>query len=189
MVWLTMSASAMPDQPMPLVLPEDTARFLQSGLSIIVGSADGDGNPSLGRALACRVTARADAAQSMVELFLVSQKALELLDDLRRPAPIAVAFTQPSTHRTLQIKAPRADLTPLQAGDLDWIDRSQRDFIADVNRIMGGDQAELIRTALGAARDVDVRLVVWPTAWFEQTPGPRAGQILGGAHGSIVSVP
>jgi len=189
MVWFTMSASAMPDQPSPLVLPEDTARFLQSGLSIILASADGDGNPSLGRALACRVTAQAGAAGSMVELFLVSQKALELLDDLRRPAPIAVAFTQPSTHRTLQIKSPRAELTSVQADDLDWIDRSQRDFIADVNRIMGGDQAALIRAALGAAQDVDVRLVVWPTAWFEQTPGPRAGQILGGAQRNAGSVP
>ena len=167
----------MPDAAMPLHLSEETARFLQSGLSIILASA-ADGEPSVGRALACRVS----EGGAVVELFVVAEKAQPLLDHLRGGAPIAVAFTRPSTHRTLQIKAATAELRPLTAQDRAFIARSQQAFVADVELLMGPHQGALLRAALGSPEDADLRIVVRPNASFEQTPGPRAGQPLTSAQ-------
>ncbi|OZB76916.1 MAG: hypothetical protein B7X36_01895 [Thiomonas sp. 14-64-326] len=52
------------------------------------------------------------------------------------------------------------------------------DFTADVDAIMGGSQSALLRAALGLPEEVNVRLVLQPTALYEQTPGPLAGQAL-----------
>lgn len=158
----------------PIRLNAETARFMQSGLSIILASADAQGQPSVGRALACRVSADGDT----VELFLIAAKLVPLLDDLRAGRPIAVTFTRPTTHRTLQLKAPQATLHPALHADRALIAQSLRDFTADVDTLMGRSEAALLRAALGTPEAVNVRAVLQPTALYEQTPGPRAGQQL-----------
>ncbi len=164
----------MPLPASPVVLPEETARFLQSGLSIILASRNPHLQPSVARALACRVSGDG----STVELFAASTKLGPLLDDLRAGAPIAVAFTLPSSHRTLQIKAPSAEIGAVSAADRDFVAVAQSRFADDVERVMDSPQRQLLRAALGGADEVDLRLIVRPTAVFEQTPGPRAGQPL-----------
>ena len=164
----------MPLPASPVVLPAETARFMQSGLSIILASRNLHLKPSVARALACRVSGDG----CTVELFAVSAKLGPLLDDLRAGAPIAVAFTLPSSHRTLQIKAPSAEISAVSADDRDFVAVAQSRFADDVERVMGSPQRQLLQAALGGAEEVDLRLIVRPTAVFEQTPGPRAGQPL-----------
>lgn len=156
------------------VLSADHVQFIQSGVSVILASANADCAPSVARALGCRV----GADSTTVELFLIASKAATVLDDLRAGQPIAVTFTRPSTHRTLQMKAARATLRSARADDRLRIAQYLADFVADVDTLMGMPQAALIRAALGRPDEVNVRVVLQPTALFEQTPGPRAGQAL-----------
>lgn len=161
--------------PSPAIaLSADHAQFVQSGVSIILSSANAQCIPSVGRALGCSLNANRDT----LELFLIAAKTAALLNDLRAGRPIAVAFTRPSTHRTLQIKAPNARLLPARVEDRPGIARYLTEFSADVDAIMGGSQSALIQTALGLPEDVNVRVALQPVALFEQTPGPRAGQAL-----------
>ena len=158
----------------PITISADHAQFIQSGVSIILASANARRIPSVGRALGCRLSASGDS----LELFLIATKVIPLLDDLRAGQPVAVTFTRPSTHRTLQIKAPLAKLLPARMDDRPVIARYLQDFTADVDVIMGGSQSALLRAALGLPEEVNVRLVLQPTALYEQTPGPLAGQAL-----------
>jgi len=158
----------------PITLGVDHARFIQSGVSIILASANAQRVPSVGRALGCRLNASSDC----LELFLIAAKVIPLLNDLRAGQPVAVTFTRPSTHRTLQIKAIQAKLLPTRIDDRPAIERYLREFTAEVDAIMGGSKNALLQAALGKPEEANVRLMLQPTALYEQTPGPLAGHAL-----------
>ena len=90
-----MTASASP------LLDEDNAAFVQSGVSIVAASRGEDLVPSIARVSGCRVSADRRA----VSIYLPHSQALELVEDVRASGRIAVVFSRPSTHRTLQLKA------------------------------------------------------------------------------------
>ena len=153
-----------------MILDEDTRRFMRGQVSIIAAAADAKLNGSLVRALGCRVE------QDDVSLFLAADQSARLLDDLRSGSGVAVVFTQPSTHRAVQLKSRDLRLGRLEAGDQAIIDAYRRGFVAELELI--GLAAELAETILwpGAAPIVTLHFRVAEA--FLQTPGPNAGQPL-----------
>lgn len=164
----------MTHSPLPL-LDADHADFIQSGVSISVGACDRNNRPALARAMGCLV----DAALCQVRIFVSNTQASDLLVCVRENGALAVVYSQPSTHRTLQLKAIDASVLPLQDGDLLQI-RRYRDLFARELQPLGFPQA-LVRTLLAAPPTDLIAVQFTPAEAWLQTPGPLAGSRLGKA--------
>lgn len=154
---------------MPHLLDEDHADFIQSGVSIIAASRDASNVPSMDRALGCKVS----RDRRRVTIFVGIASAQRLLDDLRRCGQLAVVFSEPPTHRTIQLKADDAAI-----GRVSPADRKVVEAYADaMTRIIGaiGHREHLVRAMLGSPAGELASVTFTPMAAFAQTPGPRAG--------------
>lgn len=153
-------------------LDAEQAAFVQGPVSINAASRNAAFVPSAARGFGCRV----DDDGRRLTVFLPCGRCADLLADLRGGGPIAVVFSRPSTHRTLQVKGIRATVAPLARGD--------RDAMLDYGRSFGGEILMLawddtFATAMttGVGEDA-VAAVFVPAALYDQTPGPGAGRLL-----------
>jgi hypothetical protein len=156
-------------QDSPPLLDEDNAAFVQGGVSIVAASRDADLVPSTGRIAGCRVS----ADRRRVSVFVAATQAPALLADVRACRRIAVVFTRPTTHRTLQLKADDAVVRPATADEMELLPRHIEAFAIEIAALgYSGAQAR----ALLACSEGDVQAIDFtPSAAFEQTPGPKAG--------------
>jgi len=90
-------------------LSKDHAALMESGVGIIMASRDAQNRPFLGRAIGCRVSL--DSGQ--VKIFFSRRKYPSLLDAIRRTGAIAASFSEPTSHKSLQIKAMGAELAAI----------------------------------------------------------------------------
>lgn len=153
----------------PAVLDAANAAFICSGISINAASARAGALPSIARASGCRVSADART----VTLLFASTLAAALLDDLRRGGAIAVVFSEPSTHRTLQLKGDDARILPIEAGDEALAAEYVTIFADGLDRL--GYPGEVLRAVLAHEPGDLVAVAFTPQAAFSQTPGPGAG--------------
>jgi len=160
----------VPDTPL---LDDAHAAFIQSGVSIVAASRDGGNVPTLARAIACRVS----PDRQRVTVFVSRSQCGALLADVRASRVLAVVFSQPSTHRTIQLKSDDAAEVALGAGDTERMVEHTNRVIADLRRLGYGDT--LLRASFGYATDDVAAIVFTPSAAFTQTPGPGAGGRLG----------
>ncbi len=151
------------------LLDEEGAAFVQSGVSIVAASRDAALVPSVGRAVGCRVA----ADRRRVTVFVAASQAPELIADLTACGRIAVVFSRPSTHRTLQLKADDAVVRPLAGGEAALPERYVAGFAADIAKL-GHTEAQA-RTLVACVDGDLVAIDFTPGAAFEQTPGPNAG--------------
>lgn len=158
----------------PLIDAEHTA-FMQCGVSISVGGCDAGNLPSLTRALGCQVS----SDRLRITVFVSAGHAGVLLDDLRANGAIAAVFSQPSTHRTVQLKGKDAQVRPLRPGELQLVDAYRASFVAELESLYY--DPHLVRTFLSCPPEDLVALEFTPCAAFSQTPGPHAGEPLKGA--------
>ncbi len=157
-------------QPEPLLSLQD-AEFVQGGVSVIAAARTGDLAPMVARALGCRVA----SDRREVTLFLSQTTAAGVLSCLRESGAIAVVFSQPSTHQTLQLKGDDARILPLDPEDLPLIQGYRRRFAEDLGKI--GYTPAFADAVVAMMPDlVGVRFT--PSAAFQQTPGPDAGKRL-----------
>ena len=156
------------------LIDEELAAFLQSGIAMHAASV-GPGNVAqLARAAGCRVA----PDRRSVTIYLVESQGRELLEQLRADGAIAVVFTKPKSHRTVQLKGVDARVVAALAEDLADVDRQVSAFDAELASIgfprrfgwilAGGSPAGLAAVAFT------------PTSAFLQTPGPSAGSALRG---------
>ncbi len=147
----------------------DNLAFIQKGISICVASRDVRLVPSLSRALACRLSD--DGLQ--IRIILVVSQSQELVRDVERSGAIAVVFTEPSTHRTLQIKGVGARLESIVPADLASVEQCHVEFREEIGKL-GFDTAFTAR--MFAVPEADLAVITFaPDSVFEQTPGPNAG--------------
>lgn len=159
------------DSRAPL-LDEARAAFLTRHVSILVGSCDTRYRPSVVRAFGCRVTPDRGA----VTVFLAVPHSTAVLADLRAGGGIAVVFSRPTTHETVQLKGLGARIDPLAEGDRELMRAYGRSFAEEIGAI-GFDHP--FQRAITAGIEGEVVAVTFvPDAAFEQTPGPAAGQRL-----------
>jgi hypothetical protein len=148
------------------------AAFIQSGVSIGIATCDRHNVPSQVRATGCRVS----PDRGTVTIFVSATQATQVLADIRDRATVAVVFSEPSTHRTVQIKASDAVISGIADGDLAAVD-AYRDAFARELEPLGFSDA-VIRALLACPPADIVALSFTPTEAFSQTPGPKAGEPL-----------
>jgi hypothetical protein len=153
-------------------LDEDNAAFVQRGVSIVAASRDAALVPSIARATGCVVS----SDRRQVTIFAIASQSLQLLADVRESRRIAVVFSQPTTHRTLQLKADDARIRSLREDERAVLARYVDAFATEIGKLgHTGAQAHI----MFECRDEDVVAIDFrPNAAFEQTPGPKAGSPL-----------
>jgi hypothetical protein len=147
-------------------IPPDLAVFLESGLSVVVGTRDGKLEPDGTVAWAVRVHEGGDR----LTVFLHEIAAREMLRNLKSHPEIAIDLDQPTSHRACQVK-----------GIYLASRRARPDERALVVRQLEGFAADL--EAIGIPRPMTTGWKIWPcmaldirvTQLFEQTPGPGTG--------------
>lgn len=156
-----------------LLLDPAQADFLTRHVSILVGSCNARCEPTVVRAYGCRVA----PDRRSITVFLAVPQSEAVLKDLRAGGGIAVVFSRPRTHETLQLKAAHASITPLADGDREVMRAYGRSFGEEVGAVGFGELFQ--RAIMSGTEDDAVAVTFTPTAAFEQTPGPSAGQPLG----------
>lgn len=156
----------------PPLLDAAHAAFIQGGVSIIAASHRAPCTPVIARAAACRVS----PDRRKVTLLIAVSQAESLLEGVRSTRTIAVVFSQPSTHRTIQLKGVDAQQAPLQEGDHELINGNVLAFSEDCAPL--GYREEQMRALLWSEPGDFVAVSFTISAAFSQTPGPRAGEPL-----------
>lgn len=87
-----------------------------------------------------------DPGGGQVAVFLSSRQAADLLRDVTHSRALAVVFSEPPTHRTVQIKGRDARVVPLAEGDLARV-RAYRDAFAQCLAFLGFTET-MVRTLL-----------------------------------------
>lgn len=155
-----------------VLLDATRADFLTHHVSILVGSCSADCVPSVVRAYGCRVSPDRRA----ITVFLSVAQSQQVLRDLRAGGGIAVVFSRPRTHETVQFKGTRAQIAPLADGDRETMRAYGRSFGEEVGAV--GFAGVFESAIMSGVEDEAVAVSFTPTAAFEQTPGPSAGQPL-----------
>ncbi len=154
---------------MHTLIPESLTSFLESGLSTLVGTTSTERRPHCMRAIGVTVH---DAGHS-ARVYLPCAGAKRTVENLLATRKIAVTLSKPPTHRTLQLK-----------GCLEHICQTPEHERTEVERLFATFLEDLV--FIGVPRGIIARTNRWP-CWsvdfsvdglFEQTPGPRAGQVL-----------
>jgi hypothetical protein len=155
----------------PALLDEEHAAFIQAGVSLNAASCDHHNRPASCRLLGCRVL----EGGHRIAVFLSARQGEYLLECLRATSAIAVVFSQPSTHRTVQVKGWDAQVRALAEGELQII-RAYRESFADELEPIGFSRI-MVRTLLAAAPADLVAVEFSPCDAFSQTPGPPAPRL------------
>jgi len=160
--------------PAPVRLPDDLLALMRRGVSVIAGSRDAAMRPSIMRAVGSDLSADGRS----VTLYLVRAQSRQLLQDIAATGHVAVVFSEPATHRTVQLKGSRA--TSRQAGPQDQavLARYLASMEQEIARV--GYPPEMTRAMLAHRLEDVVAVTFEPDEAYDQTPGPRAGTSLGG---------
>ena len=151
------------------ILDADHAAFVQSGVSIAIGASTRDAIPAHVRALGCRVS----SDRRRLTVFVPVSQAGPVLERIRENRAIAVVFSNPPTHRTMQLKGRDAQEVPLENGDLEIVDAYRAAF-AHALVPLGFEEAAVHTLLMCPPSDI-VGISLTPTEAYSQTPGPKAG--------------
>ena len=152
-------------------LDETVRRFLDRSLSVNVATSDRDGRPLVARAVAARVSPE-DGERLTV---LIDGRAnAALVAAVAETGRLAVVFTEPSTHRSIQIKDDSATVADPTAEEAALPGPYIDGFIAELAG-MGFTEA-FVRAVMEFDPADLVALHLAPAAVFDQTPGPKAGE-------------
>jgi hypothetical protein len=151
------------------LISEQLAAFLESGLSIVIGTRNGDLEPAGATALAIRVA----PGGARVTLFVYEQAGREMLANLGSYPEIAIDMDQPTSHRACQVKGLYESSRTVPESERELIERQLEGFAVDLE-------------AYGVPRPLLASWKSWPclalevrvTHVFEQTPGPGTGELL-----------
>ena len=136
---------------------------------MIVASRDSANRPVLCRGCGCEAL-----DDGRLRVFVDSASGGPLFDSVRASKAVAAVFSEPATHRTIQFKGTDGTIASPE-GDCSSLLGAYRDAFTSALLRLGYPEA----MARGLAEfDPDrVRVVVFtPTAAFDQTPGPGAGE-------------
>ncbi len=154
------------------MISNEVATFLESGLSILVGTRDDRLVPEAVRGCGARVLAGG------TELLVLVPDATggPTFANLASNGRIAVTFCRPRDHRSLQLKGQVIEVGPAPADERAFVDR-YRCQLAQELAVVGVAPRICFRMAAWPAHAVRMRVA----AAFVQTPGPGAGASFGAA--------
>lgn len=145
----------------------EIAQFVESGISVLVGTRDAGLRPEGIRASA----SVADVERGEITLYLPRAIAGRTIENLKQNGRIAATFTRAVDHRSIQLKG--------QVVELRDAVESERERIRLYLEALSIDWA-----FVGVPRSATRAMNFWPAvavrfrveSSFEQTPGPDAGQ-------------
>ncbi|MES2977224.1 MAG: hypothetical protein V4731_02275 [Pseudomonadota bacterium] len=144
--------------------------MIDKGVSVIVSSCSPALKPSIMRAVASAIS----PGGGTVTVYLARSQSRQLLQDIATTGRIAAVFSEPSTHRTVQLKARSARVRPASEPEdeaaLQAYGASMEHEIACV-----GYAASFTRAMLACQPGDVVAVSFEPEEAFDQTPGPKAG--------------
>jgi hypothetical protein len=155
------------------LITEELAEFIQSGVSIQLGTRDARLAPDCVRLVGARVEAAVGGERNGVTLFLPFATGAKSLANLKDNGRIAVCFSRPADHRSIQLKGQALSLEPAVLSDRPVVDRYRAE-LADVLSVLGVPPRTLLR--IGHWPCTAARFLV--ESVFVQTPGPGAGDRL-----------
>lgn len=154
------------------MLDNDNIAFIQTGVSITLAGCAPGHLPSMSRGFACKLI---DGGRQ-IGIALRRTQAAEALANIAQTGRVAVAFSQPTTNRTVQLKGVDARVVDFDPADEPLIRHHVEDFVPEAVAL--GTPEAMVRALLSYTAD-DLALVVFtPSAGFDQTPGPKAGEPL-----------
>jgi len=153
-------------------LGSEDAALICGGVGMSIATCRAQALPNLVRAAGCRLSPDRRAITVMV----AATPGAAVLDDIRRTGAVAVVFSQPSTHRTVQLKGTDARIVPLEAGDADLVERYVAAFAAQLESFGFSERFAHALVAQPLEDLVAVQFTI--RAAFSQTPGPHAGEPL-----------
>jgi hypothetical protein len=153
-------------------IPPETAEFIESGVSVLVGSRDARFEPECVRAVGVRV----EDGGTALTVFVPAATGARAIANLRDNGRVAVFFSRAMDHASLQVKGTVLDIADAAPGDRPGIDR-QRAALAAALGPIGVPPRWIFRMAHWPAHAVRLRV----EQLFRQTPGPGAGAPLGAA--------
>jgi hypothetical protein len=159
------------DTGRPPALDVEHATFIQGSVSVIVASRNAQLVADVVRGCGCRVS----RDRRQVTVLVEPSRAGTLLEDIAVNGRIAAVFSQPSTHRTIQLKGSDACVVRVTPTDRAVAARHLASWKHELGSI--GYTPELAAAVRGAAEHV-AAIRFTPSAAFQQTPGPGAGQRL-----------
>lgn len=150
----------------------ELALFLTSHLSIHVAACDDPSQPTLVRAVGCKVS---DDRRRIRILFPGSQ-ATGLQRSIQTNGRIAVVFSDPVSHRTLQFKGQDAELSMADDQDRKTLAPHLKGFSERLQKL---DVPGTYVYALCHCDPDDLVAVTFsPLMVYQQTPGQQAGQAI-----------
>ena len=158
---------------MAVPLPPDLVAMMARGVSVIVASHDAALRPNLMRAVGSRIE-----EEGAITVYLARRQSRQVVQDLAATGHIAVVFSEPSTHRSVQLKATRVEMRSAEAQDTPFLERYREAMEREIQQV--GFAPPLTRAMLAHRLDDLVAVRFTPEQAFDQTPGPRAGTPLGG---------
>jgi hypothetical protein len=147
-------------------IPENLVAFLESGLSILIGTRDRNLRPTAARGIGGHVA----PDRRSISIYLPRSVAERTLADLADNSRLATTFSRVSDHRSVQIKG-----RCLEIRDSDEEDRRRQErYLATL--AVNLDE-------IGMTKALTEHLACWPSVTlrvaveqlYEQTPGPKAG--------------
>ena len=158
----------VPGEPL---LDAELAAFIQGGVSVVVATRNPDSVPDVARGCGCRVS----KDRRRVTVLVEPARAGSALDNVVANGLVAVVFSQPSTHRTIQLKGTDARVVRVTRADRTVALRHLEAWVAELTGM--GYRPDFARAVRGAA-DGMAAIAFTPTSAFHQTPGPGAGERL-----------
>ena len=156
----------------PSPLDAALADFIQGGVSVVIASSNAGLESDVVRGCGCRVS------RDLRRVTVLFDKSRDdrVLDDFAANGRIAVVFTQPSTHRTIQLKGTDAALARTASADRLVVQAHREKWIQELCQL--GYTREFSAAVWGPLPEMLAAIAFTPTAAFQQTPGPTAGQAL-----------
>ena len=152
-----------------VILDGQTAAWMAAGVVVTAASRDAAHLPSLASVLACQPQAGGARLR-----FVIGRSANEAFRrDLAAGGPLAIVFSEPTTFRTLQVKASGAVAVAVDPGDAD---RVRAHAVAERAELVATHNSESFVSSFLDVDTADIaayeRVV---EEIYSQTPGPGAG--------------
>jgi hypothetical protein len=156
----------------PVAIDDALKAFVESGVSVVVGTSDEGLVPEIVRAWGPCV----NRDRRSIRMCVPEATSVRTRTNLVGNGRIAVALSLPSSYETVQLKGVHLRTTRPSVEDLLRVDRHRESF-AGVNESIGIPRARIEafwrRELAGSPLFVTIQFVVH--AIFNQTPGPAAG--------------
>lgn len=148
-------------------LPAELVDFVESGVSVLIGTRDVALRPEAQRAVGCVVS----GDRKMVAVLVPELTGQRTLANIAAGSAVAVTFSRIIDHRTVQVKGACAGVRAASEAELEAARRYVAGF-TEALYFIGMSRATARRLRIEPLHVIDV--VVGEL--FEQTPGPSAGQ-------------